>query len=220
VDDRLTEAQKYVGNKGLDADIVGGLQLRLLQMNGLTPSHRVLEIGCGCLIAGKPLLGFLDSGRYVGVEPNLWLLDAALTDPEIRRLVNEKHPLFLFNEDFDASAAGRFDYLISHSILSHAAEWQLPQFMAGVAACLNADGVAIVSIRFSDEQGNLTGDSHHQEWVYPEGRAGGTSSYRPETAYAAAAAAGLACEWMNDYRATVTAAAPTNFHDWLRLRPA
>jgi hypothetical protein len=212
VDERLAEAQAYVGNPGATAQVVGDLQLRLLQMNGLERSHRVLEIGCGCLVAGKPLLGFLDPGRYAGVEPNVWLLDAALTDPEIRRFVNEKHPVFLFNDDFDATAAGRFDYVISHSILSHAAEWQLPVFMAAVAACLNRGGVALVSIRFSDEHGNLTGDSRDSEWVYP-----GTSSYRPETAYAAAEAAGLACEWVPEYRPLVTAEDPLTYHDWIRL---
>ena len=214
VDDRLGEAQFYVGYEGPMVAVVGGLQLRLLRLNGLEPHDRVLEIGCGALVAGKPLLRFLQAGRYVGVEPNVWLLEAAVSgDPEIRRLVREKRPLFLFVEDFDASAAGRFDYVLSHSVLSHAAEWQLPLFMAAVANVLEPDGVAVVSIRFSDEGGNLTGDSHHSEWVYPW-----TSSYRPETAAAAAAEAGLECEWVREYRDLVVAEAPSNFHDWIRLR--
>jgi hypothetical protein len=214
--DRLTRAQSYVGNVGESAKVVGELQMRLLQLNGLQPQHSVLEIGCGALVAGKTLMGFLDPGCYVGIEPNVWLLDAAISEDEtVRPLINAKKPVFLFNEDFDASAADRrFDYVLSHSILSHAAEWQLPQFMTAVSACLAPEGVGIVSIRFSDQNGNLIGDSHDQQWVYP-----GVSSFAPETVTQAAADAGLGCEWVQEYRQIVTQSAPMNFHDWIRLRP-
>ena len=89
--DKLTEAQIYVGNVGETADIVGSVQLELLLENGLEPSDHVLDIGCGALVAGKPLLEFLEPGHYVGIEPNVWLLDAVLTsDSAVRHLCNVK----------------------------------------------------------------------------------------------------------------------------------
>jgi cyclopropane fatty-acyl-phospholipid synthase-like methyltransferase len=198
------------------ADIVGDLQTELLVLNGLEPHHRVLEIGCGALVAGRSLMTLLEPGHYAGIDPNVWLIEAAISgDPAVRELVNSKRPIFLFNEDFDGTAAGRFDYVLSHSILSHAAEWQLPLFMAAVKAALTEAGVALASIRFTDEAGQLQGDSHDREWVYP-----GNSFFSPETAAAAATSAGLRCEWVEDYRRMVTDRAPTNFHDWIRLTPA
>ena len=128
--------------------------------------------------------------------------------------MQREEPLFLVNEDFDATPSERrFDYVISHSILSHAAESQLPQFMGAVAASLAVGGTAVVSIRFSDQDGRLTGDSCSPEWVYP-----GTSSYAPETAAAAAAGVGLSCDWVPEYRERMVKRAPSNFHDWIRLR--
>ena len=36
-------------------------------------SH-VLEVGCGCLSAGVPVMRYLQRGHYVGIDPNRWLL--------------------------------------------------------------------------------------------------------------------------------------------------
>ena len=53
--------------------------------------------------------------------------------PGTKRLIAEKQPVFLQRTDFDASSLGRrFDFVISHSVLSHAAHWQCPQFFKGV----------------------------------------------------------------------------------------
>lgn len=84
--------------------------------------------------------------------------------------------------------------------------------MRSLAASLAQEGVAIVSIRFTDEDGELQGDSHDVAWVYPD-----NSFFSPENVYAAASEAGLSCEWVPSYRELVTSGASTNFHDWLRI---
>ena len=207
-------AQVYVGNTSETYFIVGRLQLELLQQNGCTPDSHVLEIGCGCLVAGRPIMQFLDSERYVGLEPNTWLLDAVLEGlPDTGGLIREKLPVFLQNTDFDASAVGRrFDFVMSHSILSHAAAWQLPLFMKGVKKVLAPRGIAIASIRFYNEHNQLMGDSNDPEWVYP-----GVSYFAWETVQKVAAACELTVEWRKDYREFFTKGAPSNFHDWIRL---
>src|SRR4051794_20426303 len=101
---RFVEAQNYVGNPGEDYFIVGLLQLELLLMNGCRPDSHVLEIGCGALVAGRPILQFLNADRFVGIEPNTWLLEAVREGlPDTKRLLDEKRPLFLDTMDFDAS---------------------------------------------------------------------------------------------------------------------
>lgn len=207
-------AQDYVGNPGENYFTVGRLQLELLRRNGCTPDSHVLEIGCGCLVAGRPIMQFLKPGRYVGIEPNTWLLDAVREGlPDTTELIREKLPVFLENMDFDASAAGRkFDYVISHSILSHSAAWQLPLFMKGVKKVLAPRGVAIASIRFYSDSNELMGDSNTPEWVYPN-----VSFFAWETVQKVAAECGLAVEWRKDCREFFTKEAPSNYHDWIRL---
>jgi cyclopropane fatty-acyl-phospholipid synthase-like methyltransferase len=212
--DTFEKAQYFVGNVGLDYHKVGLLQVELLKMNGLQPDARVLEIGCGCLVAGRPLLQYLKPNRYVGIEPNQWLIDAVLEGlPETRHLFDQKRPVFLHNADFDASALGlKFDFIISHSILSHAAHWQCPQFLQGVKKVLAPSGVALASLRFYDENKRLMADSHSPEWVYP-----GVSYFAWETVRKFAADQQLRAEWREDYREVFTRTAPSNYHDWIRI---
>jgi SAM-dependent methyltransferase len=150
--------------------IVGKLQLDLLKMNGCTSESRVLEIGCGCLVAGRPIMEFLLPDRYVGIEPNSWLLEAVKQGlPDTIDLMAEKRPIFLSNDDFDASQAlKQFDFVIAHSILSHAAHWQFPQFLKGIKKVLAPSGVVIASLRFFNEKHELMGDSNNEQWVYPD----------------------------------------------------
>lgn len=207
-------AHAYVGT---DANS-GDAQFDILVREGLRPTSYVLEIGCGALHAGVPLMRYLEPDRYVGIDPNAWLRDAQLRTWTIRRLASEKRPRFLTRDDFDASQLGvQFDYVLAHSILSHAAHWQLEPFFRKAAGVLAPTGRILVSIRLAE--GNEYGspgspdkqDSHHPEWVYP-----GVSWFRFATVEAAAAAAGLKVEREPQHTATLTARRPNEIHDWLR----
>jgi SAM-dependent methyltransferase len=208
---RLERAQTYVGNPGKRA---GEMQLELLKLDGCLPSSSVLEVGCGVLLAGIPIMRYLQPEKYVGIEPNRWLIRAALADvPGARQLAAEKRPIFVATESFDASSCGRmFDYVISHSVLSHAAAWQLPQFLGNVRRVLKTGGVVIASIRFHDDAGHLVGDSNDTSWVYPC-----VSYFSWDTVAKLASQHGYEAEWRVDYQERFQQAVPSNTHDWIRL---
>lgn len=211
------KAQDYVGNPGAMFDVVGELQLELLKRNGCHRDSHVLEIGCGCLLAGLPIKRFLNPDRYVGIEPNTWLIDAVRQELiGAEDLIRAKRPIFLDNEDFDASITGRkFDFVISHSILSHSAAWQLPLFLNNTSKVLAPGGVIVASIRFHDADNRLVGDSNEPHWIYP-----GVSYYSYRTVERHAREYGLVAEWRRDYKEFFTKSAPSNFHDWIRLTRA
>jgi hypothetical protein len=140
----------------------------------------------------------------------------------VRKLVEHKRPQFLSGEDFDASELGmKFDYVLSHSILSHAAHWQLEPFFQKSAAVLASDGKILASIRLAE--GNAFGspgsadrrDSRYGEWQYP-----GVSFFTLDTVERAAAAAGLKARVKPEYTALLTARRPAEFHDWLLVTRA
>lgn len=54
------------------------LQRSFLLASGLQPSHQLLDIGCGTLRGGIPLIDYLEKGNYVGLEPRKKALDEAL----------------------------------------------------------------------------------------------------------------------------------------------
>jgi hypothetical protein len=98
----LDRAKSYVDTN----KVSGASQFEILKREGLKPSSKLLEIGCGCLNAGEYFIEYLDRDNYVGVDPNEWLREAAMKLRNIRRLIGDKKPTFLSNDKFDASSLG------------------------------------------------------------------------------------------------------------------
>jgi len=206
------DAQKFVATD----EISGRLQAEILFNEGLKPNHHVLEVGCGCLSAGLHLIEFLEPDHYVGIEPNAWLHETSLARPKAKAVADPKRPVFVQTLDFDPSSTGRqFDFVLSHSILSHAAHWQLGQFLKNVGACLAPGGKIFASL--IPAEGNPFGaegtpdkkDSLDDEWVYP-----GVSFFTVETIEREAREAGLKATLRRDLTERHTNTRPLEHHDW------
>lgn len=211
----LIDAKQYVGTD----EGSGELQFNLLVREGCRSYSKVLEVGCGCLNAGIPLIDFLEAGNYVGIYPNIWLRRTAIKSPQVRKLIEEKRARFLSVDDFDASGLGAtFDYVLSHSVLSHCAHWQLDQFFFNVGNVLSPHGKVIASIRLAE--GNAFGsegaldknDSRHQEWQYP-----GVSWFKQSTVVEVAGRYGFKVQLKPEYTEVYTKTRPGEFHDWIIL---
>ena len=50
-------------------------QIRFLRQAGLSPEHYLLDIGCGTLRGGIPLIDYLETGHYFGLESRQQGLD-------------------------------------------------------------------------------------------------------------------------------------------------
>jgi len=213
---RRTRAREFVGTDAVS----GRLQVDLLMREGLQKDSHVLEIGCGSLSAGAHLIAYLDDERYVGIEPNAWLIETAFENAELRQAVQAKRAKFLHVLDFDASSLGReYDFILSHSVLSHAAHHQLDQFLRNAANVLAPNGVIVASIRLAE--GNDFGscgsqdrdDSRDADWVYP-----GISWFKRSTVEAAAEVLPLQAVYRPDYTEYYTSTRPLECHDWFTFR--
>lgn len=202
------KAKEYVGNPGYKYDIIGDLQLKLLIMNGCTPASDVLEVGCGCLLAGNKIIKYLNSNKYVGIDPNNWLIDVALN--EMPNLKN-KNPLFLTNSVFSAIETNRmFDFIISHSVLSHAADWQLFQFLTNLRPSLKISGKIIASLRMTNEKDEPQPDTHAKKWTYPE-----AVYFSWEIIQKITSNCKMNVEWIPQYRKMFVNKCSCNYHDWV-----
>jgi cyclopropane fatty-acyl-phospholipid synthase-like methyltransferase len=198
-------------------EVSGQLQVELLKREGCRPNSKVLEVGCGNLHAGIPLIRYLEKDNYVGIDPNEWLRQAAMEKDDIRQLVKSKGARFLTAIDFDASKFDiKFDFVLSHSILSHCAHWQLELFLKNVAKVLAPRARILASIRLAE--GNAYGstgtpdrdDSRDETWQYP-----GVSWFKLSTVKAIAAKHGLTVTYIPEYTEFYTKTRPKEFHDWL-----
>lgn len=210
------EARQYVGSSWG----VSGMRqfLAARQFMNILPAHSFLEIGCGALNAGQFFIDYFDADKYVCVEPNEVLhRQSAAATASIGKNVTTKQARFVTRDDFDPRPTvgehAKFDRVWSHSVLSHAADWQLMQYFEVIAAVLvPKTGIAMASIRFSDGNGNPEMPSHYSSWVYPS-----VSYFSFNEARCMARRVGLQLTLAPDTRLFMTEVVPAEFHDWVRM---
>jgi SAM-dependent methyltransferase len=213
MDQRNHEAINYVGTRSSG----GRAQLELLLLEGLQENDYVLEIGFGALMSAIPIMSFLETGHYAGIDPNKWLMEASLQIPENQSVVFERQPVFLLRADFDGTSFGRtFDYIYAHSIMSHAAHWQLPLFLENCAKVLREGGKVLFSLRLTEinEYGNEGADqeTHANEWQYP-----GVSFFHKETVIREASKWFSKVELKKEFTRLLTEDSRGVYHDWFVL---
>lgn len=156
-------------------DLMGASQFNLLTTLGLRDYHRVLDFGCGSLRLGRLLIPYLKKGGYAGLEPNRWLIDAAIAHEIGQDIIHIKQPNFFHNDDFQIDpAAGRFDFIMAQSIFSHIGTDLIEAALPPIAAALADDGLFLMTVLHPGQDG--TDEFHGRGWVYP-----GCVAHSPQT---------------------------------------
>jgi SAM-dependent methyltransferase len=116
-------------------------QFQFLKTMGLSPEHYFLDIGCGTLRGGIPLINYLQKGHYYGVEVREEVLEEGRK--ELREAgLEEKKPILLHSSDFSQLMIDQqFDYAWAFSVLIHMSDDILGQTLDFVSKHL-ADGGA------------------------------------------------------------------------------
>jgi hypothetical protein len=122
-------------------------QIDLLKSQGLKPSHSFLELGCGPLTGGIPLIGYLDAGRYIGVDVRSSVLD--LSWKEVGKAgLSAKNPRLICSSSFanDELGDARFDFIFSFSVLYHLTDEILNSYFETVSRRLASDGKCMANV--------------------------------------------------------------------------
>lgn len=94
-------------------------QFDFLKSAGLAPHHRLVDIGCGTLRGGIPLIRYLDPGHYYGIEARAEALAEARRELEEHDLL-DRHPKLIESRDLAGlSVPVAFDYAWAFSVLFH-----------------------------------------------------------------------------------------------------
>ena len=100
-------------------DQMGALQFDFLVAQGLTPSDRMLDVGCGSLRGGKHLISCLDLGNYYGLDLDADLLQVGSKLVEEEGLA-DKHPTLLLDDAFRFGRFGQtFTVALAQSVFTH-----------------------------------------------------------------------------------------------------
>lgn len=180
--------RRYVGDPET-YDTTAALQFSLLTLLGLREHHTLLDVGCGSLRAGRLFITYLSQGNYYGIEPNRQIVQEGIEKETGRDLIALKQPTFSYNADFQATHFDtRFDYVLAHSIFSHASCAQVCRCLGEVKKVTKPN--AIVVATFREGETNYKGD----KWVYPD-----TITYTAEYIQALVAQQGLASQLLRQY---------------------
>ena len=143
-------------------DVLGGGHFMLLFLLGLREHHGLLDFGCGSLRSGRLLIPYLLPGRYCGIDPDRWLIDAGIDHEIGRSILALKQPRFDFNADCRLSVFDvQFDFIHAHSVFTHAPRSMIDRFFAEAAAVLSPEGLVLATF--------VEGSSDYQggDWTYP-----------------------------------------------------
>ena len=166
----------------------GRRQFDYLVANGLSPQHRMLDIGCGNLRAGRRFIDYLDAGNYWGIDISPDAIRGAQDVVRIEGLADKTpHLLVVSDLTFDFADDGSFDVVHANSVFSHSPLSVVEECFANIGRILTPTG-------FFDFTFNRT-----------EGRERSTLGedyyYRPETLIDAARRHGLHAQFLDDWEA-------------------
>jgi len=122
-------------------------QFEMLKSRGVLPHHKFLELGCGPLTAGLPIIGYLDEGNYVGVDIRNSVLDMEWREVGKAKL-SAKNPRLVCSSSFGGDHLGdqKFDFIFSFSVLYHLSDDVLDKYFVTVARRLARGGICLTNV--------------------------------------------------------------------------
>ena len=129
-------------------------QLDFAQRMGLTPQTRFIEVGCGPLTLGIPLIEFLDANCYVGIDVRPEVLNLAWQQVGKHGLAGKNARLVISQSfgDRELPAGLKADMMWSFSVLYHLTDALLDQLLHQVSRRLMPTGVYIANVNASQPE--------------------------------------------------------------------
>ena len=133
-------------------------QINFLKKEKLEEDHYFLDLGCGTLRGGIPLIDFLECGHYYGVERRDEVLDEGRKELEEAGLADKKPVLLVSPDISQLSVDQEFDFIWAFSVLIHMSDEILSDALGFVSKNLSDTGVFYANVNIGERQtGNWQG---------------------------------------------------------------
>jgi len=157
-----------VGPAGL-FDEMAEWQIDFLKSKGLEESDQVLDVGCGVLRGGIPLIQYLDTGNYAGMDISREALHVGGQRLEEEEL-DWKNPVLIHNSDLyfeeEGFSSREFDFIWVQSVFTHLPRNHIEQFFQNVGKVLAKDG-CIYATYYRSDNGFRRGGKSDTDFYYP-----------------------------------------------------
>ncbi len=123
-------------------DIIGKHQFDFLVKEGLKPSMKLLDLGCGCLRGGVHFINYLNADNYFGIDVDPNIINAGY-ELELNHSLREKcsRNNLLSNSDFQANLFNvEFDFVLAQSVFTHLPKNCLRECLTALSNCVAPNG--------------------------------------------------------------------------------
>jgi len=125
-------------------------QIDFLQRMGLANDHRLLDLGCGTLRGGLPLIGFLAAGNYTGIDVRAEIIEEAQRELEEAGLTQRYPRICHVASLAECDLRAAYDVIWAFTVLPHLEDPQLDTALAFAARHLADRGVCYSNVHLGD----------------------------------------------------------------------
>lgn len=125
-------------------------QIGFLKEVGLQPQHHLLDIGCGTLRGGLPLIEYLEKGHYYGIEARPEVLEEGRSELKSANLEGKEPTLIATADLLSVNLPVKFDYIWAFAVLIHMSDEILDSCCRLVSNQLAEGGYFYANVNISD----------------------------------------------------------------------
>lgn len=140
----------FVGSMDL-AEMKRQFQISFLKAQGLQPQHKLLDLGCGTLRGGIPIIEYLNDENYFGVDVRDEVLREARKELKEQNLEKKNPHIINLNESEHILSNLKFDFIWAFSVLIHMNDNILRETMKIVVRHLEPNGIFLGNVNIGKE---------------------------------------------------------------------
>lgn len=140
--------------------------LDVLTKYGLNESSEILDVGCGCLQLGIPLIEKVGIDRYYAVDMNVNLILAG--KKRLEELGKQNMVKYIVSDsfEFEKLKSDGFQYILAHEIVTHMPNRQVQLLIGKISTSLSKDGQAFVTFTEGKNDIQIFDGIFKHEYIY------------------------------------------------------
>jgi cyclopropane fatty-acyl-phospholipid synthase-like methyltransferase len=135
-------------------DMKRDYQIYFLKEMGMKPEHTVMDMGCGVLRGGIPMIDYLNEGNYYGFEVRDHVLKEGVEELKEAYLEHKNPVLLSENAISDLNIEAKFDYMWAFSVLIHMTDDIVLECLKFAAEHLKDTGAFYANVTKEEPKGN------------------------------------------------------------------
>jgi len=118
----------------------------------MVPEHYVLDLGCGVLRGGLPIIEYLHEGHYYGIESRKAVLDEGVSALQEAGLQSKSPTLLVIDDLSKAMLDRKFEFIWAFSVLIHMEDRILDACLGFASRHLGRDGRMYANVNIGNEK--------------------------------------------------------------------